>query len=154
MFQFHGSRLCASGKQHKRSLTHPETLSFVKEMRCSIGPRNSPPSQLDLTKSQRSLHPCLSLKLCNCTLLCNFSIRKVLLTHWKRAPRQLIVGIENGDIQLRPFFLPLCNPASVSTLISSAAPLFLCSLYIVYSDTIDSVDQFLFSSQSPSVAEY
>jgi len=77
-----------------------------------------PHPQLDLANFQRSSHPCMSLKFSNCILLCNFSIGKVLSIHWKRAPRQLIVGIENRDILLWPFFLPLCNPASVSTLIS------------------------------------
>ncbi|CEP07581.1 hypothetical protein, partial, partial [Parasitella parasitica] len=31
---------------------------------------------------------------------------------WKRAPRQLIIGLERGHIHLQPFFLPLCHPAS------------------------------------------
>ncbi|CAO3616186.1 unnamed protein product [Mucor fragilis] len=42
------------------------------------------------------------------------------LIPWKRAPRQLIAGIENGHIRLQPFFLPLCAPAPASTIASSA----------------------------------
>lgn len=34
------------------------------------------------------------------------------LTLWKQAPKQLYKGLESGDLQLQPFFLPLCDPNS------------------------------------------
>ena len=40
------------------------------------------------------------------------------LVPWKRAPRQLIAGIEHGHIRLQPFFLPLCYPAPASSTVS------------------------------------
>ncbi|CEP15706.1 hypothetical protein [Parasitella parasitica] len=41
-----------------------------------------------------------------------------ILVPWKRAPRQLMTGIEHGHIRLQPFFLPLCSPASASSTVS------------------------------------
>ncbi|KAI8647286.1 hypothetical protein BD408DRAFT_408930 [Parasitella parasitica] len=38
----------------------------------------------------------------------------------KRAPRQLMSGIEQGSILIQPFFLPLCDPATPTTNSSTA----------------------------------
>lgn len=46
------------------------------------------------------------------------------LTKWKQAPKQIFTGIASGALQLQPFFLPLCSPAS-TTLTSDTTVSFL-----------------------------